>query len=714
MKKLKSLLLFFVCGLVACAMALPLVACNGDGGEGGGGEGSGAGSGTQKGQKVLTSLSVDSFDAKVDFAIGEEFSYEGLEVTANYQVLGESITTETEDVTQKVDFDTSEFDNTKSGTYTVYLSYTYGAVTLFGDYEVEVASNLEGTIAGLEVTYGGARQIALSKEAPTATVDLTKIKVTRMTGETVDDVGETILTKDYYTLSYSKDGGALTDIEEDTQSLTGLTKGVYSIYAVSSYSRGGETFEMNGFVTVFVTDPVVSIAKDEGGKTEFEYKTTEDIGADWTYTATYGSGATAKLTAEDVELEGIVTDNEGANTATASYTENVLGYDAEANDAVETAYTVSCEVTYTIGENPNAGQQVTDTYSVNFSDASKGWALGEGTIPDTLIGSDGSKDGNGGIISLLSSKSDGSAQAKTKVKSATAADGTGFTNAIQIGTISSTKAWKIDLTSYDESAEVVISVYASTSGATRAIGLYQEASSSAVPLFTSVELTDSSVAYLSEWTVTGGGTYYIGSTKDAINFFAIDVAVTHISGGADTPAQPQTFIADFADASKGWSGVKDEKITSTLYVAADGTVSDTKTDGVLALYIDPSVADAKTKYSSKTATDEAGNEYKITVQFGAMGKGAAWQIDLSEYSAQTNAKITIYASTSGSDARQIALYSAADADAGAYLEGYISESLATNSTAYTTEWTVAGGSTYYVASTASSINYFKIVIEVGV
>ena len=40
MKKLKSLLLFFVCGLVACAMAIPLAACNDGTGGGGGGDGS--------------------------------------------------------------------------------------------------------------------------------------------------------------------------------------------------------------------------------------------------------------------------------------------------------------------------------------------------------------------------------------------------------------------------------------------------------------------------------------------------------------------------------------------------------------------------------------------------------------------------------------------------------------------------------------------------
>lgn len=699
MKKLKSLLLFFVCGLVACAMALPLVACNGDGGEGGGGEGSGAGSGTQKGQKVLTSLSVDSFDAKVDFAIGEEFSYEGLEVTANYQVLGESITTETEDVTQKVDFDTSEFDNTKSGTYTVYLSYTYGAVTLFGDYEVEVASNLEGTIAGLEVTYGGARQIALSKEAPTATVDLTKIKVTRMTGETVDDVGETILNEDYYTLSYSKDGGALTDIEEGTQSLTGLTKGVYSIYAASSYSRGGETFEMNGFVTVFVTDPVVSIAKDEGGKTEFEYKTTEDIGADWTYTATYGSGATAKLTAEDVELEGIVTDNEGANTATASYTETVLGYDAEADDAVETAYTVSCEVTYTIGENPNAGQQVTDTYSVNFSTTE--WndpAYGNGGTGMPFgtplpIGLDGNPGTNGGIISVWGKADNSNCYVREANSSGTAA---GYSNEFYLGAIELSsgtvrRALSIDLTDYD-SAEITV-VWRADNG--RGIALFtDEAAATAADsaalrnnsYMKSENATDLSQMLTTKFeNVAGGDMYYFGGNNNTVYIYEIIVKAT--KAGSSAVAENVTFNVDDLVAGTTY--------TANTVIASSG---DTKVEVMAYEGAKNNVSVEDRSSSPKTFN---GITFNSRLKLNGTGTNQNCSLKITTAGAAT---ITVYAVTgSSSSERALVLYDKDFAvldNTQTTVGGDIKE--------FT--YTVSDAGEYFIASASSGINVYYIAI----
>lgn len=687
MKKLKSLLLFFVCGLVACAMAIPLAACNQTGG-GGGGDGS------SEDNRVLQSITVDSFDAKVNFAVGEEFSYEGLTVTANYLVLGESITTATEDVTSKVDFDTSEFDSSKAGTYTVYLSYTYGTVTMYGDYNVNVLSDLEGTIAGLEVTYDGARQIDLTAENPTATIDLTKIKVTRMSGDTVDDVGETILPEGNYTLSYSKDGGALTAVEAGATSLSGLTKGVYSIYALSTYTLGNETFEMSGFVTVFVVDSLASIAKDEGGTLTYEYGAdVNSIGSDWTFTATYGSGATVKLNAEDVDFGERVNDNEGENSVTVSYTEEVLKYDSEADDAVTDSVTVDCDVTYTIGENPNAGQEVTDTYSVNFSDASKGWALGEGTIQDTVIGADGTKDAAGGIISLLSTKSDGSAQAKTKEKSAKAADGTQFTNAIQIGTISSTKAWAIDVSSYDESAEVVISVYASTSGSERTIALYQEASSSATALFTSESFTDSGVAYLSEWTVSGGGVYYVGSTKDAINFFAISVDVTYTSGGSDTPAM-QDIAVDMEDVLAAMDNTT-EALTDKELITAEVASSGIFVRGSKDLTLNKS-----------TKLDKDGNTYNVRLKLGGNVESAALELNL-----QAGATVTVAVrSSSGSSARDIGLFTAMDADTAVGNTQHIDPNV-DGDIVFVLTFNVEEAGTYYLGSVSSGLGIYAISVS---
>lgn len=685
MKKLKSLLLFFVCGLVACAMAIPLAACNDGTGGGGGGDGS------SEDNRVLQSITVDSFDAKVNFAVGEEFSYEGLTVTATYQVLGTSITTAVEDVTNKVDFDTSEFDSSKAGTYTVYLSYTYGTVTMYGDYNVNVLSDLEGTIAGLEVTYDGARQIDLTAENPTATIDLTKIKVTRMSGDTVDDVGETILPEGNYTLSYSKDGGALTAVEAGATSLSGLTKGVYSIYALSTYTLGNETFEMSGFVTVFVVDSLASIAKDEGGTLTYDYGAdVNTIGSDWTFTATYGSGATVKLNAEDVDFGERVNDNEGENSVTVSYTEEVLKYDSEADDAVTDSVTVDCDVTYTIGENPNPDPGPSELTDVEFN-------VNDLEIGDITANTNLTADGKISVAATAEKAVTVDANDKTY-------GGIDFTRRLKLNGKGSDTERSVKLL---VEGDATIKVYAlsGSSSEDRSLNLYDsEFKSLITDQIAAGKPTD---ADLSELTYSvSAGTYYLASDK-AVNIYYI--LIDYADSGSDTPAQSQTFIADFADTSKGWSGVKNEKIPGTVYVASDGTVGTEKTDGVLSL-----ISNDNAKYSSRnTAKSEDGSiSFSTSVQMGTIGSSKAWCVDLSDYGADTNVKISVYAATSSGDnvARKIGLYSSTSSSS------LIEESRALDNAdiAYCVEWNVAGGNVFYIGSTKDAINYFRIVIEVGV
>ena len=501
MKKLKSLLLFFVCGLVACAMAIPLAACNQTGG-GGGGDGS------SEDNRVLQSITVDSFDAKVNFAVGEEFSYEGLTVTANYLVLGESITTATEDVTSKVDYDTSEFDSSKAGTYTVYLSYTYRKVTMYGDYNVNVLSDLEGTIAGLEVTYDGARQIDLTAENPTATIDLTKIKVTRMSGDTVDDVGETILPEGNYTLSYSKDGGALTAVEAGATSLSGLTKGVYSIYALSTYTLGNETFEMSGFVTVFVVDSLASIAKDEGGTLTYDYGAdVNTIGSDWTFTATYGSGATVKLNAEDVDFGERVNDSEGENSVTVSYTEEVLKYDAEADDAVTDSVTVDCDVTYTIGENPNAGTTYEKTTTVNITELG---IANSDSITESI-----DLSGDGKIMAMASSSKEIRINDNSKK-----IDGFEFGRRLQLRGAGTADERSIKLT-VEGPAEIIVYGMSATSNSVRTLSLYD--GEFANP--SQGQSNDGNAIQKFTYTVDEAGTYYLAG-DNGMNIYYISIVET--------------------------------------------------------------------------------------------------------------------------------------------------------------------------------------------
>lgn len=676
MKKLKSLLLFFVCGLVACAMAIPLAACNQTGGGGGGGDGS------SEDNRVLQSITVDSFDAKVNFAVGEEFSYEGLTVTATYQVLGTSITTAVEDVTNKVDFDTSEFDSSKAGTYTVYLSYTYGTVTMYGDYNVNVLSDLEGTIAGLEVTYDGARQIDLTAENPTATIDLTKIKVTRMSGDTVDDVGETILPEGNYTLSYSKDGGALTAVEAGATSLSGLTKGVYSIYALSTYTLGNETFELSGFVTVFVVDSLASIAKDEGGTLTYEYGAdVNSIGSDWTFTATYGSGATVKLNAEDVDFGERVNDSEGENSVTVSYTEEVLKYDAEADDAVTDSVTVDCDVTYTIGENPNAGQEVTETVEMNMADVFN--AIGaSGTIANgtELVTSQVSESG----ITVVNA--DG-------MKINTSNAGEGLTHRLQFGGGVSGSALAIEVKG---SATITAIFRSSSGGASRQIGLFTDMDSDAVAPETTLQTINANQDNSTDtvtFTVSDAGTYYLGSASSGVNMYYIKVEQTFISGGSDTPAM-QDIAVDMEDVLAAMDNTT-EALTDKELITAEVASSGIFVRGSKDLTLNKS-----------TKLDKDGNTYNVRLKLGGNVESAALELNL-----QAGATVTVAVrSSSGSSARDIGLFTAMDADTAVGNTQHIDPNV-DGDIVFVLTFNVEEAGTYYLGSVSSGLGIYAISVS---
>ena len=704
MKKLKGFLLFFVCCLLSCVTAVSLTACNGEKNSVTDGQTVGsfnenqaaADTGSTSGTvSYLYSIQLDAKGAKNQFKIGEEFSGDGIKMTAVIYDVGTSVNTRNVDVTKDVVIDASAFNNKKPGSYKIYVSYTYEGTTLYSNYTVNVVSAIEGTIAGLVMEYNGARQAELSSAATKASLDISGLKVSLITGKDANNTAIKLLERSEYSLSYSKDGGELVPVAENVTSITDLTRGTYSFFATSEYKSGAESFTMTSFFTFYVLDPVESFTKDEGGTVEFEYDTDKVIGEDWKYTVRYASGAEEKLDYSDVEMGEAVNDEEGAQSVTVTYSEEQLGFDSALNDAVSKKYSKTCEVAYEIGENPNAGAEVTDKFTVDFADTEKGWGLAKDTqIPDITLSPDGTYNGTGSVISLLSGGS-----AKAKDKSATAADGTEFTKAVQMGTIGSTKAWKIDLSEYDATAQVTIKVYASTSSDSAARNIVLNSSASKTdPLETSETMSSSSTAYLTEWEVSGGAVYYIGSADSSINYFALEVSVTYTSG---TPVTTESFIVDFADTEKGWGLAKDTEIPD-ITLSPDGTYNGT--GSVISLL---SGGSAKAKDKSATAAD--GTEFTKAVQMGTIGSTKAWKIDLSEYDATAQVTIKVYASTSSdSAARNIVLNSSASKTDP--LE--TSEAMSSSSTAYLTEWEVSGGAVYYIGSLDSSINYFSIEVIV--
>lgn len=298
--------------------------------------------------KKLQTLNVDTSNAKTEYFVGQEFTAEGIVVTAS---LGKSETEIKETVTLNADeytVDSSAYNKDEAGTYSIKVSYTLKDVTLEKSYDVTVSVvNFDG----LEVTLadGTSDTVTLSAEATTALIDVTKI-VVKEVNPSDGTVGN--VTTDYSVALYK--GEEKITLNDNKANVGG---GVYQIW-VSKASEVIADSTREAFVNIYVVDDLASIALNEGA-TLSQDAGDDVISATWNFTATYASGATKELTIADVTVEGLDTRSAGEKTATVSFT--------EAN-AVGVEKTQSCEVNYSITSASGIATQMFHVENVGSAD----------------------------------------------------------------------------------------------------------------------------------------------------------------------------------------------------------------------------------------------------------------------------------------------------------------------------------------------------------
>lgn len=349
MRKLKKLLP----ALMAIVMALALVfsvACSG----------SCKPASNNEPVKTLQSITLDAAQAKTEYEVGDEYSSEGLKVTANFKTGNEESTENVALTDENLSIDSSGYVKATEGTYTIKVSYTNGGVTKTAEYDVTVVKHVAGP--GLKVTLaeGTSDTIELSGTATTATIDLNKIKV-----EVVDEKGATLatLTPAEYTVELYKGTEKLT-------SASGLKGGVYQIWAKANKGYVLDyDWRPDDFVIVYVVNNVVSLAWENKESASFEQMAGDDeITSSWHFTATYADGTTKDVTDSVVYTPEIDTGSAGQKTTTVSYTEkNQKSVDVKVTLAEQVSYTITKRpvptgtVTYTIKHYINEeGQWVSD------------------------------------------------------------------------------------------------------------------------------------------------------------------------------------------------------------------------------------------------------------------------------------------------------------------------------------------------------------------
>lgn len=389
MKKLKRAFLLLLSCLFASTIALAACSSKDSGGSGGdststntssgSSSSSSSGSGSSEEEPItfadgtmLESISLNTAGAKTSYSVGETFSSDGLVVTATTSL---NFITSSTIITSGYTVDSSGFDGSKAGTYTIYVSYAIPnntAAIQYASYSVTVSSGLPA-YANMDITYSGTKQYNLTSEGVSIDLSSSLITVTSYIGENSSDITTDTVTD--YELYYSVNGGELTAVTGS--SITATEAGTYSVYAVKDYVSGTETFGMKAQFIIYIIDVATGIVWNNDGTTSFSYGA-RNFGSDWTYTVTYNSGATKTKSYSDVK---ITADNTASGKATVSFTNTYVGLDSngEATEISDTAVTTT--VAYTVASatlGDTAGftyGSVSDTSSFSSTSYSAGTAI---------------------------------------------------------------------------------------------------------------------------------------------------------------------------------------------------------------------------------------------------------------------------------------------------------------------------------------------------
>lgn len=305
----------------------------------------------------LANLRIDSSAAKTLYDLGEEFTSEGLVVTA-------VMSDETEkDVTSSATIDSSAYNKDAVGEYQIGVTYEENSVIKNGTYTVTVEDKV--LYDGLVISFadGYSDTVVLDGET-TASVDLTKI--------TVKEINEDGTEGGVVTPDSIKVYQGLTEKTATENVVSGLAEGIYQI-VVEKPSDRNEGYLRKGMRNFYVVDNLDSLTlAAEAVKTQSAGANT--MKATWIFTATFTSGKTQDVTENVTYDPDVDTKNVGTRTTVASY--KFVNVKDET-----TTKTVSIE--YTIEENAGAtaiSWLVSDTAQDPEPEISSGTAIEDNVL----------------------------------------------------------------------------------------------------------------------------------------------------------------------------------------------------------------------------------------------------------------------------------------------------------------------------------------------
>ena len=486
-------------------------------------------------QVRLSEITLGIAESAKYYSLGEEFSTDGLTVTATiYDFLNEKV----EDVHEvaltdpNLEIDSSAFNNQQEGDYKINVSYTENGVTVEQSYTVYVRMG-----AGLYLEINGnpdSASYVLAKGG--TTVDLSQIDVFIADVQGKTDVQLT----EGYTMQVFR-GSAENEYPVSENIFVADKAGAYNVwvrYEKYNIPNTDIVVDLDDFIIIYVTDELQSIELNEGAVLTQEAGP-DEISKTWTFTATYSSGAEKQLGIDDVIV--------GDDFSTVIQTENgVTTVTYKEVDSTGKEMTASCEVKYVITAPSVPVQRYEFNASVVYADTAK----------DTVIANTELIEG---VLSTIG---------EVQVKDKTTNDDK-YTKAIQI---SSSKYLTINV-----SGVSTITVYAATSSsdtsaAARGLVLAGTGEVTGDGLTATSNNSKEQVEFV--FNVSSAGTYTLKGT-DSMNIFEV-VIETQVTSSTTTSSFNASVT--YADTAKDTSVEGEELIKGIMTAVGNVQVKDKTTD----------------------------------------------------------------------------------------------------------------------------------------
>jgi hypothetical protein len=584
---------------------------------------------------------INSDNAKTLYLVGEEFSSEGLTATAT--LTRESGASNVE-VTSLIPA-TNVFNNAEEGTYKIPVTVSAHGGSVVAYYPVTVIASRDGLNVTLADDVEDTIELSASKTSASISTESLVVKKTDNYGNVLD----TALTSSDYTVKvYDTNQNEVAD----TSSIS--VGGAYQIWAYANSDKN-ENYQLKGFALVYILNDVKSIEAKSTGKFT-QVAGNDEISSTWEYTVTYANGATATLSAEEVDAT-LDTKTVGADKkATVSYTEtNCKG----------TKKTVTCEVAYSVTE---ATESTTIEATANISTLVSAGTLSEATYSENVKLADG--------ITLTAE----SGKTVSVDKNTKSVDGLDFTHRLKLAGAGSatSRSIKIEVAG---ASKITVYMMSSSSSEDRSVGLYDST-------FTLVEGSTQAVGGSSltmyEYTASAAGIYYIAAVTGGTNVYYVNV-VTTIEANS-TPSSSEPVVANI----------------STLVSA--GTLSEaTYSENVeLADCITLTAESGKTVAVDKNTKSIDGYDFTHRLKLAGAGSATSRSIKIEATGAS---KITVYMmSSSSSEDRSVGLYDSTFT----LVEG--STQSVGGSAIAKYEYTVSAAGTYYIAAVTGGTNVYCVVV----